>query len=535
MRIIPALALLSLLLVPVDAAAAPNGNYYLQSAVTGQNAAVSGSSVQQHRPKGNEDRQQFSWNGSTLSEGGQCLGRTGDTAQMISCSSADAQWTAVLDDQDRYRFKDPGADRYLVASGTDQVRVGTGNDTWFLTPVTPVRVQRPADPRLDEMTFLTAHNAFANGVDGGFMFANIAPNQSRGIVQQLNDGVRGFMLDIHETPDGAILCHNSCTLVSKPVALNVDLQRMVDFLKARPTEIVTVFLEDYVSADVLRAELARVQGLADVLYRAEGVREHGWPTLSQMRASGKRLLIFTSHGRDGRENAGVLYQSDWTVENYWSMGAGLGTSDWSCYSRWGDKPLTATDSAFRPLYVMNHFRDVPIEGTVATDNSKAADRTRRFCEPAARKTPNYLAVDFYHLNTPALPTDRLPSGTGSVELPSGLCLDNDSGSSADGNPVQIWTCNNSYAQKWRVVADGTIAIAGKCLDVDNGGVVEGTLVQLWRCNGTGAQQWRVRSDGSVQNPQSGLCLDNPNSSTSPGTRLNIWSCNGSAAQAWRFR
>ncbi|GGM82159.1 hypothetical protein GCM10011609_17640 [Lentzea pudingi] len=167
MRIIPVLALLSLLLVPVDAAAAPNGNYYLQSAVTGQNAAVSGSSVQQHRPKGNEDRQQFSWNGSILSEGGQCLGRSGDAAQMVSCSSPEAQWVGLLDDQDRYRFKDPGADRYLIASGTDQVRVGTGNDTWFLTPVTPVRVQTPADPRLDEMTFLTSHNAYANGVDGG--------------------------------------------------------------------------------------------------------------------------------------------------------------------------------------------------------------------------------------------------------------------------------------------------------------------------------------------------------------------------------
>ncbi|SDJ89750.1 Ricin-type beta-trefoil lectin domain-containing protein [Lentzea albidocapillata subsp. violacea] len=537
MRIIPVLALLSLLLVPVDAAAAPNGNYYLQSAVTGQNAAVSGSSVVQHRPKGNEDRQQFSWNGSTLAEGGLCLGRSGDAAQMVSCSSAEAKWVGLLDDQDRYRFKDPGADRYLIASGTDQIRVGTGNDRWFLTPVNPVRVQPPADPRLDEMTFLTSHNAYANGVDGGFMFANIAPNQSRGIVQQLNDGVRGFMLDIHQTPDGAILCHNSCTAVSRPVALNVDIQRIVDFLKARPTEIVTVFLEDYVSADVLRNELARVQGLGDVLFRAEGVRENGWPTLSQMRASGKRLLIFTDHSRDGRENSGVLYQRDWTVENYWSMGSGTGTSDWSCYSRWGEKPLTATETGFRPLFVMNHFRDVPMQGTVATDNSKLVNRAQRFCEPAARKTPNYLAVDFYHLNTPSLPAERHPSGAGSVALSATptLCLDNDKGGTANGNPVQIWGCNNTYAQKWRVVADGTIAIAGKCLDVDNGGTTNGTSVQLWECNGTGAQQWRVRSDGSAQNPQSGLCLDNPGASTTPGTRLNIWSCNGSAAQAWKFR
>lgn len=260
----------------------------------------------------------------------------------------------------------------------------------------------PADPRLDQMTFLTAHNAYANGVDGGFAppFVNLAPNQARGIVQQLAAGVRGFMLDIHQTPDGAILCHNSCFLVSRPVALWVDVQRIVDFLAANPSEIVTVFLEDYVSADVLRAELRRVRGLADVLYRAEGVREHGWPTRSQLRASGKRLLIFTDHAKDGREDSGVLYQKDWTVENHWSMGPGVGEADWSCYSRWSDKPLTATDT-FQPLFVMNHFRDVPITVTARNDNAKLAERAQRHCQPAARKKPNYLAVDHYHLGDPA--------------------------------------------------------------------------------------------------------------------------------------
>ena len=136
---------------------------------------------------------------------------------------------------------------------------------------------RPQDQRtLDQVTFLTAHNAYANGVDGGFAppFVNLVPNQTRGINQQLADGVRGFMLDLHQTPDGAILCHNSCTLVSRPVALWVDLQRMVDFLKQHPDQFVTVFLEDYVDPGVLRAELARVNGLSDVLYRPDrtGVR-----------------------------------------------------------------------------------------------------------------------------------------------------------------------------------------------------------------------------------------------------------------------
>lgn len=392
---------------------AADGVYYLQSVSTGLNAGVSGTSVLQRRPKGDEDRQQWTLTGRTLREGTQCLGRQGDQAVVLPCTSPEAQWDVLPDPDlptdDRHRLKVPGLDRYLIASGTDQVRIGTGADRWHLTPVSPRRVPVPAEGerRLDQVTFLTAHNAYANGVDGGFAppFVNLAPNQARGIEQQLRDGVRGFQLDVHQTPDGAILCHNSCTWVSRPVALWVDVQRIVDFLNRNPNEFVTVFLEDYVSAEVLRSELARVNGLANVLFRPDqaGVRANGWPTLNTLRATNKRLMIFTDHGRSGdspqRDAFGVMYQPEWTVENYWSMGSGLGTSDWSCYSRWST-PLNRTEPGFRPLFVMNHFRDVPITGTATTDNGKLADRARRFCEPAARKTPTYLAVDHYHLGNP---------------------------------------------------------------------------------------------------------------------------------------
>ncbi|ROP41059.1 PI-PLC domain-containing protein [Saccharothrix texasensis] len=401
--------LVAALAAPLTAQAAPaDGVYYVQSVTTGLNAGASGTSVLQRRPKGDEDRQQWTLAGRTLREGSQCLGRQGDQAVMSPCDSADAQWD-VLPDGDRHRLKVPGADRYLVAVGADQVRIGAGADLWYLTPVSPRRSPVPpeGERRLDQVTFLTAHNAYANGVDGGFAppFVNLAPNQARGIEQQLRDGVRGFQLDVHQTPDGAILCHNSCTLVSRPVALWVDVRRIVDFLRGNPAEFVTIFLEDYVSAEVLRAELARVDGLADVLFRPDqaGVRANGWPTLDALRATGKRLMIFTDHGRSGdspqRDTFGVMYQSEWTVENHWSMGSGLGTSDWSCHSRWST-PLTRTEPGFRPLFVMNHFRDVPFTGTATTDNGKLADRARRFCEPAARKTPTYLAVDHYHLGNP---------------------------------------------------------------------------------------------------------------------------------------
>ncbi|HEX7307518.1 PI-PLC domain-containing protein [Lentzea sp.] len=396
MRRLPAIAALLLLplispLVP-SANAAPSGTFYVTSVGTGLNVAQSGGGVELHRPKGNEDHQQWRLSDrrfENVDSPGQCITRA---LTMGSCSQGDAVHSPVQFG-DQWEFFSLG-----------------GQSRWYLTPVTNPTEPMPADPRLDQMTFLTAHNAYANGVDGGFAppFVNLAKNQTRGIVQQLGDGVRGFMLDIHQTADGAILCHNSCTLVSKPVALNVDVQRIVDFLKNNRGEIITVFLEDYVDANTLRAELRKVQGLNDVLYRAEGVQQNGWPTRSQLQNSGKRLIIFTDHGKDGREDSGVLYQKDWTVENYWSMGSGLGTSDWSCYSRWDEKPLTATGS-FQPLFVMNHFRDVPISGTATSDNGKLANRAQQFCQPAARKKPNFLAVDLYHLGNAAAAVSQLNS------------------------------------------------------------------------------------------------------------------------------
>ncbi|WP_030896174.1 MULTISPECIES: phospholipase [unclassified Streptomyces] len=428
----------------VAAAVPVPGTYYVQSATTGLNAADTGGAVEQHRPRGNEDRQQWrltSGGSSYLLENtdapGTCLGRSGDLAATVACTSGDAAWEISATGADRYRLTVPGTERHLAvapkATGTNYparlTLSGPGDlATWYLTPVDPATAPMPPQDRrtLDQVTFLTTHNAYANGVDGGFAppFVNLVPNQTRGIERQLADGVRGFMLDIHQTPDGAILCHNSCTLVSRPVALWVDLQRMVDFLKAHPDQVVTVFLEDYVEPDVLRDELARVNGLSDVLYRPDltGVRQNGWPTMAGLIAGNDRLLIFTDRSRSAdqaagltRDSFGVMYQREWTVENHWSMGSGVGSSDWSCYSRWYDAntniPLTRTEPGFRPLFVMNHFRDVPITGTAGTDNTKLADRARRFCQPAARKKPTFLAVDHYDRGDPGSAVAALNSYT----------------------------------------------------------------------------------------------------------------------------
>src|SRR5579875_381202 len=115
---------------------------------------------------------------------------------------------------------------------------------------------------------------------------------------------------------------------------------------------------------------------------------------------------------------------------------------------------------------------------------------------------------------------------------SSLCLVVSQSSTADGNPVQVYTCNNSDAQEWTVAPDGTVRALGKCLDAWQSGTTNGTTVDLYTCNGTGAQQWTTGSSGSLVNPESGLCLDDPNSAATAGTHLQLYTCDQSAAQDW---
>jgi hypothetical protein len=127
-----------------------------------------------------------------------------------------------------------------------------------------------------------------------------------------------------------------------------------------------------------------------------------------------------------------------------------------------------------------------------------------------------------------------PTGnTGPIVGFGGLCIDDRGASTANYNPVQVYTCNGTDAQQWTVVEAGsTIQALGKCMDIDAGGTADGTTVDLYDCNDTAAQVFIPQSNGSLYNPQSNKCLDDPNSSTTPGTQLQIWDCTGAANQDW---
>ncbi|MET8297583.1 ricin-type beta-trefoil lectin domain protein [Streptomyces sp. NPDC005180] len=121
-------------------------------------------------------------------------------------------------------------------------------------------------------------------------------------------------------------------------------------------------------------------------------------------------------------------------------------------------------------------------------------------------------------------------GIGAVSLltGSGKCVDVDSGNSADGTPVQIWSCNETKAQQWRLTGN-TVRALDKCL------TTSGTKLVLATCDGSDKQKFVYRAgDKSLNNPATNQCVDNSANSTQDGLDLQLYSCNATPAQQFSF-
>jgi hypothetical protein len=119
-------------------------------------------------------------------------------------------------------------------------------------------------------------------------------------------------------------------------------------------------------------------------------------------------------------------------------------------------------------------------------------------------------------------TDR----TGVIRGQNGLCLDLAGGIPFDGNQVQVFTCNDTAAQRWTLAADGTMRVSGRCalLAGDN-------TVHIVGCEGRTTAQWK--SSGQLLiNAAGGGCLTDPSSGRASGTAVTVAPCGRSAGQRW---
>ena len=305
---------------------------------------------------------------------------------------------------------------------------------------------RLCDRRLDAVVFPAAHNSMSAAEFDGWMF----PNQEKGSVSLLGNGIRALLFDVHYgTPVGdrvkteiqdeqasratfekaigpeavdaamrirdrltgpstgpraAYLCHGFCELGAYPFA--TMLAGVRDFLVEHPGEVLVFVIEDYVApADVAAA--FREAGLERFVYR--GPVTPPFPTLREMIDADQRLVVFGE-----KDTAGVpwyhpafetIQETPYTFHS---------PDEFSC------RPNRGGTSG--PLFQINHWIETtptpkPSNAAIVNARDVLLARARR-CQQERGKVPNLLAVDFAgtgdvvavaaELN--GLASDRQPSG-----------------------------------------------------------------------------------------------------------------------------
>jgi hypothetical protein len=231
--------------------------------------------------------------------------------------------------------------------------------------------------RFDEVAYPTTHNAMANEAEGWQ-----APNQYEPMAVQLEDGVRGLMLDAHPWRDDVYLCHGACELGHQRLADGLGIIR--DFVAAHPHEVLTIIFESYVSSAEVEGAFEE-SGLHAFVHVHEA--DAPWPTLEAMIDSGRRVVVLTDRG--GSPEGWYLDVWAHAFETHW---AAQTAGDLSCAKNRGDEDA--------PLFILNHFlTDIlasPELAETVNYNPFFLDRARD-CAEVNDRLPNFPTVDYYEI------------------------------------------------------------------------------------------------------------------------------------------
>lgn len=233
------------------------------------------------------------------------------------------------------------------------------------------------DRRYDQVAYATTHNAMSNEED-----AFGAPNQKFSVTRQLEDGIRGLMLDTYYDSGTTMLCHALCILGKRPL---VDtLTGIRQFLESHPYEIVTIIFESYISANDTRLTF-EAAGLTPYLH-AQPVASP-WPTLREMIATDRRLVVFTDH----QGGAYDWYHDVWAYafETHYSFAT---PADLSCTPNRGNPA--------NHLFILNHFLTQtfgsPLLADLINHDPLFIDRANQ-CAAEDGHLPNFVTVDHYQI------------------------------------------------------------------------------------------------------------------------------------------
>ena len=280
------------------------------------------------------------------------------------------------------------------------------------------------DRRLDDVMLAATHNSYAASDQPGWFFAN----QRRGIARQLDDGIRGLLIDVHygiPDPDngrirtdltyegssrnkvvqqlgpealraadrlagrvgaavpagtrGVYLCHTLCELGAEPLGAELSVLRR--WLDEHPREVVVVFVEPYVPVEEIERAFRRERLLSAA---AELRRDRPLPTLDDLIRAGTPLVVLAEEDGGSRP----WYLPGFSFVQDTPLGAQR-ASQLRCDRARGD--------ADSPLLLVNHWID-SFPPSISRNRTIAGTFLRRHldrCERERGLLPNLVAVDFY--------------------------------------------------------------------------------------------------------------------------------------------
>jgi hypothetical protein len=158
------------------------------------------------------------------------------------------------------------------------------------------------------------------------------------------------------------------------------------WLDAHPREVVTFFIEDYVSP-VDTATVFRQAGLLPDVYTPEQGRP--WPTLGQMIDSGRRVVVLMENHGGGKANPWLEQGFDVVQDTPFSNPT---VESLTCALNRG----SASNPLFLVNYWLNNFQSLVSDARTINAYDRLWPYLQR-CKGERHLLPNFVAVNFYNL------------------------------------------------------------------------------------------------------------------------------------------
>ncbi|MGB2851383.1 MAG: hypothetical protein WBC01_06920 [Solirubrobacterales bacterium] len=261
------------------------------------------------------------------------------------------------------------------------------------------------DQPFNEIVLAGAHNAMSSKSLGW-----ILPNQSIAIPDQLEQRIRGLLIDTHygrlrgdgrvvtddngtvpesTGPRDVYLCHVFCELGASRLA--PALRQVRKFLRRRPNNVLLIDNEDYISPRDFAAAMER-GGLLDFVY--EGPTDQ-WPTLRQMIKSKQQVVVLADNNNGAipwyhRTYAGILQETPFTFLTPDKL-TSPGKWKQSCGPNRGD----VTGS----MFLMNHWSpptapaEPDLEASARVNARGVIVQRAKKCAEVRGRLPSIIAAD----------------------------------------------------------------------------------------------------------------------------------------------